>query len=383
MLTQRPQTRTVTNRAMKLHIFFFFSVLSISIFAQDWSDEELFRANTAAHCPYLTELEKEALLYVNLARMYPQKYALVELSEITDPEVLNAMNSAKSCEPLSISHDAINALRLTAKEYMTTSHVNKDNLKQLSWAYFFGPADAKLVINQRFAKSSFFRECVFDPRYKSAAVTATFSDSNYNSHCYFTAFSRALGYTYSTSETPVKQSIAISSQWAQEEIYNANTAAQCPYLTEQEKQVILYINLARMYPKKFAQVEVDYTDNDYVTSLINTLYSATPVEPVTVSNKMIIAARCWAKEMGENGLKGHNRISCKKIHDAECCDYGYDSGRDIVMRLLIDDGVQSLGHRKILLRADYHAAGVAINTHIDHKYCAVIDFSVEQGDTYR
>ena len=38
--------------------------------AQDFSAEQYKEANTAQSVPYLTETEKEAILYVNLARLY-------------------------------------------------------------------------------------------------------------------------------------------------------------------------------------------------------------------------------------------------------------------------------------------------------------------------
>ena len=48
----------------------------------------------------------------------------------------------------------------------------------------------------------------------------------------------------------------IDQAWTYDEIYHANTAASYPLMTDVEKEVVLYYNLARLYPQKFAQVEL-------------------------------------------------------------------------------------------------------------------------------
>lgn len=46
----------------------------------------------------------------------------------------------------------------------------------------------------------------------------------------------------------------------------------------------------------------------------------------------------------------------------------------VVMDLLIDQGVQSLGHRKNLLNPDYHTIGIVIKSYSDDGRVVVIDF---------
>ncbi len=59
-------------------------------------------------------------------------------------------------------------------------------------------------------------------------------------------------------------------QWTADELRRANTATTAYYMTEQERDVILYMNLARMYPQKYARVEVEpYNNNSsYKASLL-------------------------------------------------------------------------------------------------------------------
>jgi len=50
-------------------LLFFFS------FSQSWSQDQLDSANTAKDINEITSVEKEAILYINLARLYPQLFA--------------------------------------------------------------------------------------------------------------------------------------------------------------------------------------------------------------------------------------------------------------------------------------------------------------------
>ena len=53
--------------------------------------------------------------------------------------------------------------------------------------------------------------------------------------------------------------LGISQNWTSEELEKANTALNTYILSSEEKDVIKYINLARLYPEKFANLEVkDY-----------------------------------------------------------------------------------------------------------------------------
>ncbi|MCQ2311955.1 MAG: CAP domain-containing protein [Paludibacteraceae bacterium] len=180
-------------------------------------------------------------------------------------------------------------------------------------------------------------------------------------------------------------------EWSSEEICKANTAATCPFLSKEEKNVILYNNLARLYPKKFARIEVsgETPRDSYVTTLENTLNTMTPVDPLTVHEGMTEAARCWAKESGEYGITGHDRRQCAPLSDyfkygayGENCSYGITTGRDIVLQLLVDRGVSSLGHRKNCLNGIYHSVGVAIDKHSTYRICCVMDFTSTTGISY-
>jgi len=170
-----------------------------------------------------------------------------------------------------------------------------------------------------------------------------------------------------------------------QEIASANTAINEIYRTQEEKDIFLYNNLARMYPKKFFnlykafatatdQLHLLSTDH-YFKTLATDLQNNPPAEPLLPDKVMFELAECWALESGAKGLVGHDRVSCKGGFSGENCAYGYSTGLDIVMQLLIDHGIESLGHRKNMLNPSYKGLGVAIRDHAGYRHCAVQDFS--------
>jgi hypothetical protein len=173
----------------------------------------------------------------------------------------------------------------------------------------------------------------------------------------------------------------LAQQWTEQEFEAANTARDIQSLTDEEKEVVRYINLARLYPKKFAVLEIeshkdDYSNSQvsYVNSLLSTLKNKKAVDALIFDESMYQLAKCFAIESGQSGYVGHGRKSCKKGYDAECCSYGFNTGREIVIQLIVDADVPSLGHRKICLDNSMYSIGVNIQPHAKYVHCCVLDF---------
>lgn len=179
---------------------------------------------------------------------------------------------------------------------------------------------------------------------------------------------------------------ASAQYWTAEEFNAANTASQVYLLSSEEKDIIRYINLARMFPSKFAELEVknylgpkefgDYLeDSEYKESLYRQLQNFRPIPPLYFDNDMFELAKCFAYESGQSGYVGHNRRGCTQGNlMGECCDYGNSKGKDIALSLLIDHDVPSLGHRRICLSTQFKGIGVKIASHTQYRYCSVLDF---------
>jgi len=199
-------------------------------------------------------------------------------------------------------------------------------------------------------------------------------------------------------------SIDISAQklvlFSEEELKLANTAIKASYLSSEEKDVVKYINLARMDGKKFFDTYIQHfinnynfsytpkikSNNKYVKSLKKDLYRVKDL-PVLSPNKLLTKSSVYhAKDMGKTGKTGHNssngtnfqkrlkKIAGIEYNISENCDYGFDKGLDIVCHLLIDNGVSSVGHRKNILDANLRLVGVSIQPHKVFRFNCVTDF---------
>jgi hypothetical protein len=175
--------------------------------------------------------------------------------------------------------------------------------------------------------------------------------------------------------------ICAAQQWTVKDFESANTAKNIKVLTQEEKEVIRYINLARLFPKKFASIELKkaiaeelYKETEYTRSLQQTLNNMKPVNALTFDQGMYQLANCFAIESGKSGSYGHHRVNCVDGFDAECCSYDCQTGLTVTLQLLIDQEVPSLGHRKICLDDEFVKVGVSIKPHSYYNYCCVLDF---------
>ena len=159
-------------------------------------------------------------------------------------------------------------------------------------------------------------------------------------------------------------------------------------MNNREKEVIYILNVVRAYPQLFAssvlliypersENEQLLNDTFYYRSLLNTLLNLSPGSLLLPNKNCYASAQCHSRQSGITGYVGHERkkSDCikKQYYNAECCDYGHDDALDIVLSLLIDEGVPSLGHRSACL-GDYEKLGVSIQMHKEWKYNAVLDF---------
>jgi uncharacterized protein YkwD len=182
-------------------------------------------------------------------------------------------------------------------------------------------------------------------------------------------------------------------KWSKAEVEQANTGATRNRLSEEEKALYLLTNLARMNGKKFYKEwaapfmkERNTPATSYTQTLKTDLEKTKGLAPLKVNMDLVSAATYHAKDMGKTGQTGHDSSDgtstfkrIRKYHDggamAENCSYGYSGAMDILMQLLIDEGVSSLGHRNTILNGIYTQMGVAIQPHEVYGYNCVTDFS--------
>jgi len=183
-----------------------------------------------------------------------------------------------------------------------------------------------------------------------------------------------------SSTVPPSPLASYSAAWNDVKYLKCNTASNANYMTAAEKEVIYILNLARINPVLFANTVIKKypaSRSSYYTSLLNTMLKLKPAKLLNPDSLCFAGAKCHAINSGKEGYVGHNRSTeecrAKWYYNGECCDYGNSKPLDIIMSLLIDEGVESLGHRKICL-GDYKKIGVSIQQHITYRHTTVIDF---------
>ncbi len=122
-----------------------------------------------------------------------------------------------------------------------------------------------------------------------------------------------------------------------------------------------------------------------VIEAIAVLRATPPLPPLSPSTALALAARDHVRDQAASGAVGHrgsdgstsfHRISRhgrSAGRSAEVIDYGWANARDIVLDLLVDDGVADRGHRKNLLLAHYALAGAACGPHARYGVMCVVE----------
>ncbi|MDQ0967340.1 uncharacterized protein YkwD [Flavobacterium sp. W4I14] len=197
-------------------------------------------------------------------------------------------------------------------------------------------------------------------------------------------------------------------KWTDAEFRKANTAVNASYLSNEEKNIVMYMNLIRIDGEKFYYTFLeDYINNynakvrkyrnynelritrsnSYYTSLLKHLRGVKNLQLFYPDDKLTSLSRSHAQDLNRNNLDTHESSNGDKFSKrlsryfpnkamSENIDFGYSNSLDIVCHLLLDCGVPSLGHRFNLLDQKYrlNTVGVSIQPHPSYTWCAVIDF---------
>jgi hypothetical protein len=177
--------------------------------------------------------------------------------------------------------------------------------------------------------------------------------------------------------------------WEESVVRRLNTASDTEYLNEEEKKVILFINMARYDGELFAETfleaylaEKNLGKNRYVRSLFRDLNNTSDLAPLEPERDLTAIAQEHAKSTGESGRTGHGDFNGRfepllgNPYEgvAENLAYGHQRAIDVVISLLIDEGIRDLGHRRNMLNPRFNAVGVAIRPHKSYRLSCVIDF---------
>jgi hypothetical protein len=124
-----------------------------------------------------------------------------------------------------------------------------------------------------------------------------------------------------------------------------------------------------------------------IDDCLKALEAAKPAGPLKWSRGLEQAALDHVEDQGRSSEIGHSgsrgstpftrmdRYGSWKGTAGENIQYGTEVPREIVISLLIDDGVPNRGHRTNILNPVYHVAGAAIGPHRGFHFMCVIDFA--------
>lgn len=191
--------------------------------------------------------------------------------------------------------------------------------------------------------------------------------------------------------------------------YNSlNTASDVKYLSPFEKEIILEINKLRSDPGSYAEDYMTPLRKYYKNKLlfypgdhplmttegisalnecIRYLKKQQPLPLLYPVEGLCKAAHAHVKDQSHSGKTGHagsdhsnvkeriERYGRWNVRIAENIAYGKLSVQQVIIYLLIDDGVRSRGHRKNFLNPDFQVVGVAAGNHPRFNNMYVMDFA--------
>jgi len=184
-------------------------------------------------------------------------------------------------------------------------------------------------------------------------------------------------------------------------------------LTDLEAEIITEMNRARTDPAAYAthlENLLPFFDGDVlrvpgkpairtregaraVREAIAALRATPPMGALALARGLARAARDHAEDQGPRGGIGHtgsngstmadrvSRYGAWDVAVSENIAYGSSTARDVVVDLLVDDGVAGRGHRRNILNPRSRHAGAGCARHTGYRIVCVIDYAAEYRDT--
>jgi len=181
------------------------------------------------------------------------------------------------------------------------------------------------------------------------------------------------------------------------------------YLSEHENEILREHNLARSDPAAYAKIVEEWRDYyrgrrrflpgrrpvwtnegvEGVEEAVRFLLLQEPVPPLVASKGLSKAARDHVRDSGPNGRMGHvgsddsepadrvNRYGKWYGRVGENITYGGYSARELIIRLIIDDGIEDRGHRRNIFNPQYRIAGLSFGDHRGYRTMCVITYAAE------
>lgn len=163
-------------------------------------------------------------------------------------------------------------------------------------------------------------------------------------------------------------------------------------LTQMELQVLMELNAARTAPARYAEAYIKGSSDDADSTEASRecyaeLMQAEAAGALTLSEAMSKAAEYLVKDQGPRGAIGHltsdgldpfqrlEKYGTWQKSAAENISYGSYHAREVVVGLLIDEGVPSRGHRENILNPAFTKVGISCGDHKKYGTMCVMIFA--------
>ena len=178
-----------------------------------------------------------------------------------------------------------------------------------------------------------------------------------------------------------------------------------PVLEQIKKEVIIETNRIRTNPKAYIPILERYLENfdDNILTrpdknecietqegpkaykeAIEFLKNQKPINEIEFDEQASKVAEEYAKilssgeeEKMDDETNIEERVEKYLDYDfaiSECIDFGGSTGKEVIVNLLVDDGVKLRTHRENLFSNKFQYYGVAVATHPEYDFCTVIDY---------
>lgn len=209
-----------------------------------------------------------------------------------------------------------------------------------------------------------------------------------------------------TATKPEAATTASASSAATAPTKAASAAPATAFLSKLEQEVLDEMNLARMEPQKYAAFVEDYKkyyDGNRLTlpgrkkaivtidglaavdEAINFLRAQGPLPSFSTAKGICLAAKDHATEISK-GVQGHRGSDGSTPNDrvdrygrwegaiGETIVYQVATAREMVIALIIDDGVPNRGHRRNIFDPNYKVSGISVSEPATQAAACVIDY---------
>ena len=123
-----------------------------------------------------------------------------------------------------------------------------------------------------------------------------------------------------------------------------------------------------------------------VRECIEFLKNQSPMGGLTLDDELSKASQDHADDIGPNGICGHDGSDGSSMDDrisryvkwerniAENIDFGSETAQEVLLSLIVDDGVPTRGHRETIFNPELNFMGVGRREHTEYGVLTVIDY---------